>query len=104
MRKPLDGALTLENQNAGLAHGMRDMLVADVRDEMSPTANRATCSRAGKAIVHVDFAIEDAEEFGAVIHVPAIGLVRPMQACRRPSISTRSRAPRAARPGSCAHL
>ncbi len=36
-----------------------------------------------QTIVHVDFAIEDAEQLGTVIHVPAIGLVRPMQARRR---------------------
>src|SRR5262245_37754460 len=80
IRPSLDAALLLDHQDARGSRRMRDMLVA--RLDMADVAglHRLAMLRAVAAVMHGDGALQQYEHLGAVIHVPDVRAIGPMQA------------------------
>src|SRR5690606_18631076 len=77
--QPSEAALAFDHEDAGLGGRVRDVFVAGfgVADDAGGEAFDVFLAVA--AVVHVDRAVEDGEDLGAVVDVPDVRLVGPVQ-------------------------
>jgi hypothetical protein len=81
---PLDSNATfaLDHENSCFAARMSHVLAPDCSKEYVASFEGDHCLDATLSIVHVYNAVEDREDFFAVINVPFVWLVRPMKSGR----------------------
>ena len=77
---PLHAPSFLDNENSCLAARVRHVLAADTGEEDVTGLQHCDLLFAGFAVMHVDRAVEHHEHLLAIVHMPAIRLVGPMQA------------------------
>lgn len=72
-----------DHQDARFAKGVGDMFIAWLGVKEVPCFKMQNLFAASGPDMHVDTPVEDSEDFRAIVDVPAVGLVGPVQPHRR---------------------
>lgn len=75
----LNRALALDHQDASFADGVRNMLVASLGNENVRGRQANDVLVAVEAIMHIDMAAQYDKRFGAIVFVPDVGLIGPVE-------------------------